>query len=170
MIGRGSRVLPNKNTFSVIDLGNNALRFGQWSADIDWYKIFRSPQYFIDNLITDADIEKRFVYRVPSEIKEQFPNSEAIEFDIKKAHKEVMATRLKTSVILDKSLENHIQLITENAEDFEQAIHLVNVLNDEIADRIRRYSYCLVNTTRNYRDWVEEEYKKKLKARLMREY
>ncbi len=170
MIGRGSRVLPNKSTFSVIDLGNNALRFGQWSADIDWYKIFRSPQYFIDNLISDADIEKRFVYRVPPEIKEQFPNSEAIEFDIKKAHQEVIATRLKTSVILDKSLENHIKLITENAEDFEQAIHLVNVLHDEIGDRIRRYSYCLVNTTRNYRDWVEEEYKKKLKARLMREY
>jgi superfamily II DNA or RNA helicase len=170
MIGRGSRVLENKKTFSVIDLGNNALRFGQWSADIDWYKIFRSPQYFIDNLISDAEIEKRFVYRVPEEIKVQFPNSDNIEFDIKKAHQEVVAKRQKTSVILEMSLENHIEIITKNAESFEEAIGLINVLNEQIGDRIRRYSYCLVNTTRNYRDWVEEEYKKKLKSRLMKEY
>jgi len=170
MIGRGSRVLPNKKTFDVIDLGNNALRFGQWSADIDWYKIFRSPQYFLENLISDAEIEKRFVYRVPAEIKEKFPNSETIDFDIKKAHQEVIAKRLKTSVILEMSLENHIELITKNADEFEDAIELINVLNEEIGDRIRRYSYCLVNTTRNYRDWVEDEYKKKLKSRLMREY
>jgi hypothetical protein len=28
MIGRGSRKLPNKDQFTVIDLGNNAARFG----------------------------------------------------------------------------------------------------------------------------------------------
>jgi superfamily II DNA or RNA helicase len=31
MIGRGSRKLPNKDMFTVIDLGNNAARFGLWS-------------------------------------------------------------------------------------------------------------------------------------------
>ncbi len=170
MIGRGSRVLPDKKTFDVIDLGNNALRFGQWSADIDWYKIFRSPQYFLENLISDAEIEKRFVYKVPAEIKEKFPNSESLEFDIKKAHQEVIAKRQKTSTILELSLENHLQIITANAEEFEQALELINILEDEIGDRIRRYSYCLVNTTRNYRDWVEDEYKKKLKSKLMRMY
>jgi len=170
MIGRGSRVLPDKSTFEVIDMGNNALRFGQWSAEIDWYKIFRSPQYFLENLISDAEIEKRFVYRVPREIKAKFPNSETIDFDIKKAHKEVIAQRLKTAAILEMSMDNHYEIITKNAEDFEQALELMNVLDDEIGDRIRRYSYCLVNTTRNYRDWVEEEYKKKLKRKLMLTY
>jgi type I site-specific restriction endonuclease len=31
MIGRGSRKLPNKDMFTVIDLGNNTARFGLWS-------------------------------------------------------------------------------------------------------------------------------------------
>ncbi len=170
MIGRGSRVLPNKSTFEVIDMGNNSLRFGQWSAEIDWYKIFRSPQYFLENLISDAEIEKRFIYKVPRIIKEKFPNSETIDFDIKKAHKEVIAQRLKTSAILEMSMENHFEIITDNADTFEHALDLMNILEDEIGDRIRRYSYCLVNTTKNYRDWVEEEYKKKLKRKLMLSY
>jgi len=169
MIGRGSRVLPNKSTFDVIDMGNNAARFGQWSADIDWYKIFRSPQYFLENLITDEEIEKRFVYRMPKEFMERFKNSESLEFDIKAAYKEIVASKKKTSIILEQSLENHMEIISANAEDFPEALELLKILDDEIADRIRRYCYCLVNTTRNYRDWVELEYKKKLKSRLMRE-
>ncbi|HAI19655.1 MAG TPA: DEAD/DEAH box helicase, partial [Xanthomarina gelatinilytica] len=39
MIGRGSRILKNKNTFTVIDLGNNLHRFGPWGADLDWQRI-----------------------------------------------------------------------------------------------------------------------------------
>jgi type I site-specific restriction endonuclease len=34
MIGRGSRKLPNKDMFTVIDLGNNAARFGLWSEPV----------------------------------------------------------------------------------------------------------------------------------------
>jgi type I site-specific restriction endonuclease len=37
MIGRGSRKLPNKDMFTVIDLGNNAARFGfvsLWTGNI----------------------------------------------------------------------------------------------------------------------------------------
>jgi hypothetical protein len=37
MIGRGSRKLANKDTFNVIDLGNNAARFGLWSEPVNWY-------------------------------------------------------------------------------------------------------------------------------------
>ena len=43
MIGRGSRVLANKNSFDVVDLGNNFHRFGAWGADLDWQKMFRVP-------------------------------------------------------------------------------------------------------------------------------
>ena len=32
MIGRGSRILKEKNTFKVIDLGNNCYRFGPWGS------------------------------------------------------------------------------------------------------------------------------------------
>jgi superfamily II DNA or RNA helicase len=36
MIGRGSRVVAGKSTFTVYDYGGNAGRFGLWNADRDW--------------------------------------------------------------------------------------------------------------------------------------
>ena len=65
MIGRGSRVLPGKEEFTVIDLGNNAARFGLWSAPVDWKQIFRSPDYFLENLVSDEEIEQNFQYEMP---------------------------------------------------------------------------------------------------------
>ena len=47
MIGRGSRVLPNKTEFTVIDLGNNMSRFGLWDADVDWHRIFHCPEAYL---------------------------------------------------------------------------------------------------------------------------
>jgi type I site-specific restriction endonuclease len=50
MIGRGSRKLPNKDMFTVIDLGNNAARFGLWSEPVNWQHIFKSPEFYLENL------------------------------------------------------------------------------------------------------------------------
>src|SRR5690606_3769565 len=47
MIGRGSRILPNKNEFTVVDLGNNVARFGMWDAPIDWQEIFHFADFFL---------------------------------------------------------------------------------------------------------------------------
>ena len=65
MIGRGSRILPGKSNFNVIDLGNNFHRFGPWGADLDWQKMFRAPNFYLDNLLTDEDIESNFRYELP---------------------------------------------------------------------------------------------------------
>lgn len=51
MIGRGSRILDNKSTFNVIDLGNNFHRFGAWGADLDWQRMFRAPDYYLDAIL-----------------------------------------------------------------------------------------------------------------------
>ena len=59
MIGRGSRILPTKNTFSVIDLGNNAARFGLWYEKIDWQYIFRVPDLYLETI--QSDEERYFV-------------------------------------------------------------------------------------------------------------
>ena len=71
MIGRGSRSLPNKKSFNVIDLGNNARRFGLWDSHIDWYEIFKEPQSFIDGLYSDEEIEDEFVYEIPKELAKE---------------------------------------------------------------------------------------------------
>jgi superfamily II DNA or RNA helicase len=44
MCGRGGRVLPDKNMFNIIDLGGNSVRFGDWSDDRDWERLFREPE------------------------------------------------------------------------------------------------------------------------------
>ena len=58
MIGRGSRVLPSKLDFNVIDLGNNARRFGLWESHINWAEIFKSPNSYIEGLYSDEEIEE----------------------------------------------------------------------------------------------------------------
>jgi hypothetical protein len=53
MIGRGSRKLPNKDMFTVIDLGNNAaIWFG---GACNWQHIFKSPEFYLENLRDDTE-------------------------------------------------------------------------------------------------------------------
>lgn len=42
MVGRGSRITDKiyKDSFTVIDGGHNIERFGRWSANVDWRKLF----------------------------------------------------------------------------------------------------------------------------------
>ncbi len=69
MIGRGSRILKNKKTFSVIDLGNNFHRFGPWGDDLDWQRIFKSPNYYLDSILSDEELESNFRYEMPDELR-----------------------------------------------------------------------------------------------------
>ena len=80
MIGRGSRILKDKSTFDVIDLGNNFHRFGPWGADLDWQRIFRSPNYYLDNLMDDEELESYFIYEMPEELRAAFSKSERCLF------------------------------------------------------------------------------------------
>ncbi|NNE55026.1 MAG: DEAD/DEAH box helicase, partial [Flavobacteriales bacterium] len=79
MIGRGSRILPKKKDFTVIDLGNNARRFGLWDSFINWQDIFRSPNSYLDGLVSDVEIERQFRYVMPEEIRERFKETEKVE-------------------------------------------------------------------------------------------
>ena len=83
MIGRGSRILKNKSTFNVIDLGNNLHRFGPWGSDLDWHRIFRSPNFYLDGILSDDDIENNFRYEMPEELRAEFSKSKDVYFDIK---------------------------------------------------------------------------------------
>src|SRR5690606_17413658 len=86
MIGRGSRVLPGKSEFTVIDLGNNAARFGLWSAPVDWKQIFRSPDFYLENLVSDEEIEQNFKYVMPPEVRKKFAKTANVEFDVEAAY------------------------------------------------------------------------------------
>lgn len=170
MIGRGSRVLPNKNTFDVIDLGNNAARFGLWSAEIDWQKIFKNPSYYLENMVSDEEIERKFKYTMPEELRAKFAKSEEVYFNIKKENERVKAEGLRSFAIIDSSIEQHAKIVIENSPELMDALTLARELEEDISDRVRRYCYIICKSTKNYRSWVEEEYMKKLRARIMDHY
>ena len=42
----------------------------------------------------------------------------------------------------------------------------VRELRDEIEYRIKQYSYCIMNNTKNYRDWLQEDYERRLRLKI----
>ncbi len=170
MIGRGSRIFTNKTKFDIIDLGNNVARFGFWEAPVDWQKIFQFPTEYLESIVTDAEIERYFVYKMPDKVKARFAKTKDIKFDIKAAYEEAKQLGVKSALVMDKSRAQHLQMILENAEDLPEALELSKLLYEDIEDRIRRYSYLISNSTRNYRDWLLEDYKGKMRREMLREF
>ena len=166
MIGRGSRLLKNKNTFEVIDLGNNFYRFGEWGSDIDWHKIFRNPMNYLDSIQSDEEIEGRFRYEMPDELKELFSNSENIHFDVDKTYVESIKNGKSSKTVLEKAINHHSLICVENSEDEFDALILVKELNDDIDYLIKRYSKCISKSTDNFLDWLTQDYKKRLRTNI----
>ncbi len=170
MIGRGSRVLPNKDEFKVVDLGNNIARFGPWDEPIDWQEIFHFPDFYLENIKNDEEIEREFVYEMPEELRKKFSKSKEIHFDVKAEYKKVFAEGKKSKVVLERSIEQHAQICVENSEDVFDARILAKALKEEISYRVRQYSYCIMNNTKNYKEWLEEDYERKLRSSISKKF
>ena len=166
MIGRGSRILDNKTTFNVIDLGNNFHRFGAWGADLDWQRMFRAPDYYLDAILSDEEIEGTFRFELPVEIKKEFSKSTELYFDIKKEYLSTIRAGESSKKVLERSIVHHAKICIENSEDVYDSLALVKLLGEEIDDRINRYSKCISKSTHNFITWLKEDYRKKLKAYL----
>ena len=162
MIGRGSRKLPGKDKFMVIDLGNNAARFGLWDAPVDWQHIFKSPEFYLESLRDDAEIELYFKYQMPPELRAKFSKTPDIDMDIEEAHKKAIAQNQRSKVVFDQSLDQHATMCVENTEDLYGAKQLAKELSDDIECRMKRYVSCLSHCSKNYRGWLIEDYKTKL--------
>ncbi|MBT8310618.1 MAG: DEAD/DEAH box helicase, partial [Flavobacteriaceae bacterium] len=160
------RILNNKSSFNVIDLGNNFHRFGPWGADLDWQRIFRTPNYYLDSLLNDEDLESNFKYDMPEELRKQFSNSEEVYFDINKAYMEGVINGESSKAVLVKSIAQHAKLCIENSDDVFDAYTLAKLLGDDIDYRIKRYTKCISKSTNNFVDWLREDYRKKLRAYL----
>ena len=166
MIGRGSRILDNKTTFNVVDLGNNFHRFGAWGADLDWQRMFRAPDYYLDAILSDEEIEGSFRFELPSDIKKEFSKSSDLYFDIKKEYLSTIRAGESSKKVLERSIIHHAKICIENSEDVYDSLALVKLLREEIDDRINRYSKCISKSTHNFITWLKEDYRKKLKAYL----
>lgn len=170
MIGRGSRILPNKKDFTVIDLGNNALRFGLWDSEINWQEIFRSPYKYYQSLASDIELERKFVYKMPKNLREKFPNSEEVDFNIEAAYKEG-ATKFERPIkTIDASVEFYAGLLYDNTEDVFDARILIEELEDLIEYQVKQYSYCICKSSDSYLKWLKDEFKRKLFTAVNQEY
>ena len=170
MIGRGSRILKNKTSFNVIDLGNNIHRFGMWGAKVNWQKIFKYPSYYLDNLLTDEDLEDNFRYVMPDELRAKFPNSEEVFFKVKRVYTEAIKIGESSKVVLSRSIEQHATICTENSEDVYDALILANLLGDDIDYRIQQYLKCICKSTNSFTDWLKTDYRQKLRTYLLNNF
>ncbi|PWB20627.1 DEAD/DEAH box helicase [Flavobacterium sp. HTF] len=170
MIGRGSRKLPGKDEFTVIDLGNNAARFGLWSEPVNWQHIFKSPEFYLENLRDDTEIEMFFKYSMPPELRAKFSKTPDVTFDVDEEHKLAIKQNLRSKIVLDKSLEQHAAMCVDNTETLQEAKSLGKELDDDIECRIKRYAKCLSQCSKNYREWLVDDYKKNMTLLIGKKY
>lgn len=163
MIGRGSRILDDKKSFQIIDLGNNCARFGPWDQLVDWQQIFKYPDYYLENIRDDEAIERDFVYEMPEVLKKKFKNSATLDFNIKEVYKQAISEGKKSFDAIEQSIAQHSQICIENSEDIFEARALAKLLSDEIQYRVKQYCYCMMDSTQNYKDWLFEEYQRRLR-------
>ncbi len=166
MIGRGSRIFKSANTFEVIDLGNNFHRFGPWGADLDWQKMFRAPDYYLNAILSDEEIESTFRYELSADVKKEFAKSEDTYFEMKKIYIDTIRAGESSKRVLEKSIVHHAKMCIENSEDVFDALILAKKLGEEIDDRINRYAKCISKSTHNFVTWLKDDYRKKLNAYL----
>ena len=147
-------------------MGNNTARFGLWNGEMDWQAIFKSPDFYYDSLVSDDEIERNFKYIMPEEVRKQFRNSTIIDFDIEAEYANTKIKGLRSKSVLDKSIAQHATMCVENSEDVFDARILSKLLDQDVEYRVRRYSYCISKSTKNYRDWLQEDYNRKLRSKI----
>lgn len=165
MIGRGSRRLPQKKTFSIIDLGNNTDRFGEWHEPVDWKYVFDNPELYHESMNIHTDYQ---AHTMPSELRTKFPNSAEISFDVQKAHHEALENDLKPKIVIRDSLRQHALMCADNAESISEALALTKELDKEIDWRIKQYAKCLGKVTKNYTEWLQNDYRAKLRILIQK--
>ncbi|WP_261382286.1 DEAD/DEAH box helicase [Mucilaginibacter achroorhodeus] len=161
MIGRGARRLPNKKTFSIIDMGNNTDRFGEWQAPLDWQLIFERPEAFAESLHTQTAGE---AHGISPDLRAKFPNTLQLSFDIQQAYQQAIDDNQKGSTVIRESVRQHAIMCMENSNSVSEALALTDDLEKEIDWRIKQYAKCLGKVTKNYTDWLKQDYKNKLKT------
>ena len=170
MIGRGSRIFGPKNNFNIIDFGNNLARFGLWNSELDWKDIFRNPELHLVNILTDSEIERHQVYKMPDDLKSKFPKSSNLEFDMDLAYNRALDSGNRPKIAIEECRAHHVEMCLENSEELEDALNLAKLLEDDIKFRLRRYSYCICKSTKNYLAWLEDDYTIKLNRAINKEF
>jgi len=167
MIGRGSRKLPNKDNFKLIDLGNNVRRFGVWQDYLNWQDAFKFPDRFLEARLSEAeDLEFEAEFEFSRGAQEAFDLPHLESFNIKEVYYECIDNGLKGKDAVERSLENHFISIRDAAEDYFHGLELMELLNDHIEHRLKHYTKCITKSTPNYYKYIFETYNRQLRQKL----
>lgn len=167
MIGRGSRKLPNKDIFQLIDLGNNVRRFGLWQDFIDWQSAFQYPDRFLESRISEQDdLLFEADYILPKHIKDRVDTEVLNQFKMREVYEDYIDKGIKGKCAVDDSLDNHFQAIFNKASDFYDGLELLEALQEHIEHRLKQYTKCIAKSTRNYFKYLMENYNRQLRSKL----
>lgn len=167
MIGRGSRRLPHKDKFKLIDLGNNVRRFGLWQDYINWHDAFRFPDRFLESRLSeDDDLEFEVEFEFPKHLEELLDTHFLESFSIRDVYYECLDRGDKGKIAVDMSLQNHCDAISKVANDFERALKLQEALQEHIEHRLKLYTKCIAKSTPNYFKYLLETYNRQLRQQL----
>lgn len=158
MVGRGSRRLPSKKTFQIIDLGNNMQRFGNWEDPVDWQHVFEHPEAFAQQLQGQSETSSVQSHGLSAALRAQFPNTLELTFDVESHYHEALEADQKPKVVLQQSIRQQAFMCLENAATLTEALHLSEALQPEIEWRIKQYVGCLEKASKSYKDWLLEDY------------
>jgi len=167
MIGRGSRKLPNKSFFKLIDLGNNVRRFGYWQDYLNWQDAFRFPDRFLESRISELeDMEFEVEFEFPRALKDKLDIKKLESFNIKDDYYDCIDNNIKGKIAVDNSLENHFEVIRNASSDFYDGLDFVEGLNEHIEHRLKQYTKCISKSTPNYFKYLMETYIRQLRQKL----
>ncbi|RZK38269.1 MAG: DEAD/DEAH box helicase [Pedobacter sp.] len=160
MVGRGARRLNGKKTFTITDLGNNIERFGEWNSEIDWMHVFLHPEIYHENL--HRTVEQS--HAIPIEMRNAFPNSLELAFDVTSAYHHAMDSGDKAKIVIRDSIRQHAIMCVENCGgDLSKAMELCSILDKEIDYRIKQYGKCLTKVTNDYLKWLGMDYRERMR-------
>jgi len=164
MVGRGSRRLPSKRNFTIVDLGNNIQRFGQWHDPVDWTFVFENPAEYAAQLQYHTNNGSSAVqsHAISAELRARFPNTLEMAFDIEGNLQDVAAHHLKPKRVIQFSIRQQALMCLENAETLSEALALAESLIPEIEWRVKQYVKAIDKASKNYKDWLIEDYNDRL--------
>lgn len=129
-------------------------------------KMFRAPDYYLNAILSDEEIESTFRYELPADVKKEFAKSTDTYFDMKAVYIDTIRSGESSKRVLEKSIVHHAKMCIENSEDVFDALILAKMLGEEIDDRINMYAKCISKSTHNFVTWLKDDYRKKLNSYL----
>lgn len=167
MIGRGSRRLPNKSKFKLIDLGNNVRRFGFWQDYINWQDAFRFPDRFLESRLSEGDdIEFEIEFEFNKYLREKINMDLLNKFEMKEAYYACLDQGDRGKAAVEMSMENHAEVIVDAVKDFYEGLELQQALQEHIEYRLKQYTKCISKSTPNYFKFLLETYNRQLRHLL----